>query len=133
MLKHPAIWLVRAYRVTLSPALAMLGVRCRHEPSCSAYAIEAIGRHGLWAGGWMTLARLQRCHPWGSHGFDPPPERLKAVAPWTPWRYGDWRWRAFGAHSAAACRHSAPTTASEGAGRDKDKDKDESHDQGHAS
>lgn len=84
--------LIRVYKLALSPALAAFGVRCRHWPTCSTYAGEAIARHGGWPGGWMALARLLRCHPFGSHGIDPPP----AVAPpgarwWTPWRYGDWR------------------------------------------
>ncbi len=84
--------LIRGYQLTLSPALAALGVRCRHEPTCSNYALAAIGRHGLWAGGWMTLARLLRCRPGGSYGYDPAPEGARKDVPWwTPWRYGDWR------------------------------------------
>jgi len=49
--------IVTAYRLTLSP---LIGYNCRHLPSCSQYADEAIERHGFWAGGWMTLARLLR-------------------------------------------------------------------------
>ena len=59
--------LVTLYRYTLSP---LIGPRCRHLPSCSEYADEAIGRFGLWAGGWMALARILRCHPWGTAGLD---------------------------------------------------------------
>ncbi len=59
--------LVTVYRYTLSP---LIGPRCRHLPSCSEYADEAIGRFGLWAGGWMALARILRCHPWGTAGLD---------------------------------------------------------------
>ena len=58
------------YRYTLSP---LVGWRCRHLPTCSEYALEAIDRNGAWKGGWLTLARLLRCHPWGSEGYDPVP------------------------------------------------------------
>jgi len=81
--------MVAAYRVTLSP---LLGPRCRHLPSCSEYADQAIARFGLWAGSWMALARFLRCHPWGTHGLDFVPEALPAQARWfLPWRYGRWR------------------------------------------
>jgi len=80
--------LVAVYRYTLSP---LIGPRCRHLPSCSEYADEAISRFGLWAGGWMALARILRCHPWGTHGLDFVPKALPAQAHWwTPWRYGRW-------------------------------------------
>ena len=80
--------LVALYRVTLSP---LLGPRCRHLPTCSDYADEAIGRFGLWAGGWMALARFLRCHPWGTSGPDFVPAELPAGAHWfLPWRYGRW-------------------------------------------
>ena len=59
---------------------------------CSVYADEAIGRFGLWAGGWMTLARLLRCQPWGTSGIDNvPPVRPPAAKWYLPWRYGRWR------------------------------------------
>ena len=81
--------LVLAYRYTLSP---LLGPRCRHLPSCSEYADEAISRFGLWAGGWMTLARILRCHPFGTAGLDFVPVHLPPRARWfLPWRYGRWR------------------------------------------
>lgn len=80
------IWL---YRHTLSP---LVGYNCRHLPTCSVYGDEAIDRYGLWAGGWMTLARLLRCHPFGTHGIDLVPSALPAGARWyLPWRYGRWR------------------------------------------
>jgi uncharacterized protein len=76
---------IRAYQLTLS---AIAGAHCRHLPSCSAYMDEAIARHGLWAGGWLGLARFLRCHPWGTSGFDPVPEKLPKAARWhQPWTY----------------------------------------------
>lgn len=62
------ILLVRAYQTVLSP---LLGMNCRYLPTCSAYAIEAIQRHGACAGGWLALKRVCRCHPWGGSGVDP--------------------------------------------------------------
>ena len=81
--------LIRAYRLTLSP---LIGFDCRHLPTCSTYAEEAVGRFGLWAGGWMTVARLCRCHPFGTSGLDLVPPSLPPHAHWyLPWRYGRWR------------------------------------------
>lgn len=80
------IWL---YRATLSP---LIGWNCRHLPTCSHYGEEAIERFGLWAGGWMTLARLLRCQPLGTSGIDLVPETAPPRAAWyLPWRYGRWR------------------------------------------
>jgi len=80
------IWI---YRHTLSP---LVGYNCRHMPTCSAYGDEAISRYGLWAGGWMTLARLLRCNPWGTYGIDNVPLTLRGDARWyLPWRYARWR------------------------------------------
>jgi len=59
--------LVRLYRYTLSP---LIGPRCRHLPTCSDYAEQAINRFGLWAGAWLALARIIRCHPFGTAGLD---------------------------------------------------------------
>ena len=65
--------LVRLYQLTLS---GFVGNSCRHLPTCSEYAHEAIARHGLWAGGWMGLFRVSRCGPGGTHGIDRVPEAL---------------------------------------------------------
>lgn len=62
--------LVEAYRVTLSP---LLGGHCRFTPSCSAYAEEAFRRHGAGRGMALALARVLRCHPFRSGGYDPVP------------------------------------------------------------
>lgn len=61
---------VRAYRLVLSP---WIGFHCRYQPTCSAYALEALERHGGIRGGYLTLHRLCRCHPWGGQGYDPVP------------------------------------------------------------
>jgi putative membrane protein insertion efficiency factor len=62
--------LVHVYRVTLSP---LLGPSCRFEPSCSAYTLEALERHGAFRGSWLALRRVLRCHPFHPAGFDPVP------------------------------------------------------------
>jgi putative membrane protein insertion efficiency factor len=80
---------VKGYRLTLSP---LIGSNCRHLPTCSQYADEAFACHGFWAGGWMTLARLLRCQPFGTSGLDFVPDPLPPRARWyLPWRYGRWR------------------------------------------
>ena len=80
---------IRAYQLTLS---GLVGRHCRHLPSCSEYADEAIARHGLWAGGWMGLARICRCGPGGTAGLDLVPESLPGTSAWyKPWSYGRWR------------------------------------------
>ena len=65
--------LIKAYRYTLSP---LVGFDCRHLPTCSEYADQAVERYGLWAGSWMTLARLLRCQPFGTAGLDFVPAAL---------------------------------------------------------
>ncbi|HXR18877.1 MAG TPA: membrane protein insertion efficiency factor YidD [Steroidobacteraceae bacterium] len=62
--------LIRAYQLTLSP---LLGPRCRFYPSCSQYALEAVGQYGALRGSWLALRRLARCHPWHAGGYDPVP------------------------------------------------------------
>lgn len=61
------IWL---YQVLLSP---FLGSNCRFQPSCSAYAEEALRKHGVFRGSWLAIRRIGRCHPWGGSGYDPVP------------------------------------------------------------
>jgi uncharacterized protein len=66
------ILLIRVYQVVLSP---FVGGACRFQPSCSAYAIEAVATHGAWRGSLLAARRLSRCHPLGRAGFDPVPVR----------------------------------------------------------
>ncbi len=67
-LREMLILLLQTYQKTLSMAF---GPSCRFYPSCSCYAIEAIERHGVIHGGWLTLKRLIRCHPFNPGGYDP--------------------------------------------------------------
>ena len=73
------IILIKLYQHTLSP---WIGRECRYFPSCSHYSIEAIKRFGAIKGGWLMIARIVRCNPWGGYGFDPVPSRFC----WFPWR-----------------------------------------------
>jgi putative membrane protein insertion efficiency factor len=83
--------MIRLYQLTFS---SLFGQSCRYLPTCSHYMDEAIVRHGLWAGLWVGLARLCRCHPWGGAGYDPVPDALPpSAAWWRPWSYGHWRVR----------------------------------------
>jgi len=86
-----ALGLLWLYKRTLSPLFYFLGARCRHGPTCSDYAAEAVRRHGAWRGFWLSISRVSRCHPFGSHGWDPVPETLPHHG-WRFWRYGDWAW-----------------------------------------
>ncbi|MDP5238904.1 membrane protein insertion efficiency factor YidD [Uliginosibacterium sp. 31-16] len=64
------VWLLQGYRYAISP---WLGNRCRYYPSCSAYAIEALHKHGLLKGLRLAVWRVLRCHPWCDGGHDPVP------------------------------------------------------------
>ncbi|WP_051882275.1 membrane protein insertion efficiency factor YidD [Parvularcula oceani] len=74
MLRASLLALVAAYRAVGSPLLWFFGSRCRYEPSCSAYAAQALRIHPVPRALWLTAKRLSRCHPWGGHGYDPVPE-----------------------------------------------------------
>jgi putative membrane protein insertion efficiency factor len=81
--------LIKAYRYAFS---ALVGFDCRHLPTCSHYAEDAIDRFGFWPGSWVALARLCRCHPFGTSGLDFVPLALPERSRWyLPWRYGRWR------------------------------------------
>lgn len=70
----PLAWVfslpVRFYRVVFSP---WVGHGCRYQPTCSAYALDALERHGAIKGAWLTMRRIARCHPLGGAGYDPVP------------------------------------------------------------
>jgi uncharacterized protein len=70
MMRTALLAALKAYRLLLSP---WLGSACRFEPTCSAYAMQAIEQHGAGAGSWLMLKRVARCHPWCDGGHDPVP------------------------------------------------------------
>ena len=96
-----AAWLAKApvhlYRWTLKP---LIGWECRHLPTCSDYALEAIDRNGAWRGFWLAVSRIGRCQPWGTSGYDPPPDIRGQRHPLAPWRYGRWTRRGLARASA---------------------------------
>ena len=65
------LFIISFYRKWLS---SLFGPKCRFIPSCSAYGYEAITKHGPWKGGWLTLKRVLRCHPFTPCGCDPVPD-----------------------------------------------------------
>tara|TARA_B100000686_G_scaffold40992_1_gene42345 strand:+ start:36494 stop:36733 length:240 start_codon:yes stop_codon:yes gene_type:complete len=69
-IKSLFILIIKLYQIILSP---FLGDHCRHLPSCSQYAIEAINEWGAFKGSFLSIKRITRCHPWGNHGYDPVP------------------------------------------------------------
>ncbi|MDA3930819.1 MAG: membrane protein insertion efficiency factor YidD [Prolixibacteraceae bacterium] len=72
MLAYPILGLVYFYKYTISPWTPS---SCRHTPTCSNYMIEALRIHGPFKGLWLGLRRLSKCHPWGTHGHDPVPNK----------------------------------------------------------
>jgi hypothetical protein len=84
-----AVQLIGFYKRWISPALP---VACRFQPTCAEYAMEAIERHGILGGAMLALARLARCHPLGSSGYDPVPSHLR-------FKIFDFRLKTHGDHS----------------------------------
>lgn len=74
MLRKIFILPIRFYQLSISP---LLGSNCRHTPSCSQYTIEAIREWGVIKGIWLGMKRISRCHPWGTHGYDPVPKNTQ--------------------------------------------------------
>jgi len=70
VLIFPLLVLIYIYKGVISP---LTPASCRHLPTCSSYAIEALQKHGLFKGFWLSLKRISKCHPWGTSGYDPVP------------------------------------------------------------
>ena len=70
IVNFPFIALIKLYQWIISP---ILGPKCRFNPTCSQYGLEAFKKYGPIKGFWLTIKRIARCHPWGGHGYDPVP------------------------------------------------------------
>lgn len=75
LIKKLFILPIRLYQILLSPLLG--ANKCRYQPTCSNYMIQAIEEWGIFKGTWLGLKRIGRCHPWGGHGYDPIPKKTK--------------------------------------------------------
>ena len=71
-MKKIIVFLIKFYQITLSP---LLGSNCRFQPTCSHYMIEAVGHYGVLKGLSLGLKRISKCHPLGSKGYDPVPDK----------------------------------------------------------
>jgi hypothetical protein len=70
LLAIPLILLIKIYQILVSP---LFPPSCRFTPTCSHYSIEALKKYGILKGGWLSIKRILRCHPWGGSGYDPVP------------------------------------------------------------
>lgn len=77
LVARAVVAVLRFYRTAISPIRPPV---CRYQPSCSAYAIEAVERFGAAKGGWLALRRLLRCHPFHAGGHDPVPPAVGTAA-----------------------------------------------------
>lgn len=75
-MKTVLIWGIRGYRAFISP---IFPPTCRFQPTCSQYALEAVGRFGAVRGTWLALRRIMRCHPFNPGGYDPVPDEIWMV------------------------------------------------------
>ena len=74
IITFPLILLIRGYQLIISP---MLASNCRFIPTCSEYALESLKAYGLIKGTFLIIKRIGKCHPWGSHGYDPLPTKIE--------------------------------------------------------
>ncbi len=70
LLAVPFILLIKIYQLLISP---LFPPSCRFTPTCSHYSIEALKKYGIFKGGWLSIKRILKCHPWGDSGYDPVP------------------------------------------------------------
>lgn len=71
IITYPFILIVLFYRAVISPSLGQ--GKCRYQPTCSKYALEALNKYGIFKGGYLSAKRILSCHPWGGSGYDPVP------------------------------------------------------------
>jgi len=71
IITYPFIIIVLFYRTVISPSLGQ--GKCRYQPTCSKYALEALNKYGIFKGGYLSAKRILSCHPWGGSGYDPVP------------------------------------------------------------
>lgn len=74
LLTTPLVWLIKSYQKWISP---LFPAKCRYQPTCSHYCVEALQKHGFFRGGFLGLKRIFSCHPWGGSGYDPVPKKEK--------------------------------------------------------
>ena len=72
VITKPIILLIRGYQKWISP---LFPAKCRYQPTCSQYCVEALQKHGFFRGGFLGLKRIFSCHPWGGSGYDPVPKK----------------------------------------------------------
>ncbi|UCH66294.1 MAG: membrane protein insertion efficiency factor YidD [Ignavibacterium sp.] len=70
VITFPFVILIKLYQLIISP---LFPPSCRFVPTCSQYSLEALKKYGLLKGGWLTIKRIVKCHPWGGSGYDPIP------------------------------------------------------------